>query len=83
MSHQVGIETRKDEGKRLLGISRHHNRWKDNIQIYFKATGCEGLNCTELVQYRVQWRDFLNTIMNFLVQQRARNVPMLDCVPWC
>lgn len=51
--------------------------------MYFKACGCEGVKCNMLVQYKVHWREFLDTLINFLILQKARRVPLLDCVQLC
>jgi hypothetical protein len=45
----------RPEGKRPLRRPRH--RWEDYMKI-------DGANWIRLVQDRVQWRAFLNTIMN-------------------
>jgi hypothetical protein len=42
----------KHEGKRPLGKSRH--RWKDNISMYLRETGWEGVDL-HLAQNRDQW----------------------------
>jgi hypothetical protein len=41
----------KSEWKRPVGRRRY--RWKDNVKIYFKGTGCEGVDWIHLVQKRV------------------------------
>jgi hypothetical protein len=55
----------RPEGKRPLGRSRH--RWEDNIKIDLREIGIDGANWIRLAQDRVQWRAFVNTIMNFRV----------------
>jgi hypothetical protein len=42
----------KPEGKRPHGRSRH--RWEDNIRIYYKEIGWEGVNWMHLAQNRDQ-----------------------------
>jgi hypothetical protein len=49
------------EGKRPLGKSR--SRWEENIVIDLTDIGWEGVDCTQLAQ----WRDLLNTVMNYQV----------------
>jgi hypothetical protein len=60
----------KPERRRPLG--RHRRRWEDNIKMDLRETGIDGANWIQLVQYRVQWRAFVNTIMNHRVQQESR-----------
>jgi hypothetical protein len=42
---------RKHNLKRSVGKARH--RWKDNIKMYSKDTGCEGVDSIQLAQDRV------------------------------
>jgi hypothetical protein len=53
------------EGKRPL--RRHRRRWKDNIKMDLREIGIDGANWIRLNQDRVQWRAFVNTIMNLRV----------------
>jgi len=55
----------KPEGKRPLGRSRR--RWEDNIKLDLKQMGINGRNLIQQAQDRVQWRAFLNTVMNLRV----------------
>jgi hypothetical protein len=55
----------RPEGKRSLGIPRH--RWEDNIKMDLREGGIDGTNWSRLAQDRVQWRPFVNTIMNLWV----------------
>jgi hypothetical protein len=50
------------EGKRTLG--RPRRRWEDNIKMNLRETGIDGANWIRLAQDRVQWRAFVNTVMN-------------------
>jgi transcription termination factor 2 len=59
------VLVRRPEGKRLLG--RPRRRWKDNIKMDLRETGIHGANWIRLAQYRVQWRAFVNTVMNLQV----------------
>jgi hypothetical protein len=52
-------------GKRPL--IRPRRRWEDNIKMFFRGIGINGANWIRLAQDRVQWRDFVNTIMNLRV----------------
>jgi hypothetical protein len=55
----------RPEVKRPLGRSRR--RWEDNIKMDLRETGIDGANWIQLTQDRVQWRSFVNTVMNFQV----------------
>jgi hypothetical protein len=55
----------RPEGKRLLG--RPRRRWEDNIKLYLREIGFDGANWIQLTQDRVQWRAFVNTVMNLQV----------------
>jgi transposase len=55
----------RPEGKRPLG--RPRCRWEDNIKLGLKDIGIDGANWIQLAEDRVQWRTFLNTVMNFRV----------------
>jgi hypothetical protein len=55
----------RPEGKRPLGRPRH--RWKDNIKMDVREIEIDGANWIQLAQDRVQWRTFLNTVMNLKI----------------
>jgi hypothetical protein len=55
----------RSEGKRPLG--RPRRRWKDNVKLNLKEIGIDGANWIQLAQDRVQWRAFINTVMNLRV----------------
>jgi hypothetical protein len=55
----------RPEGKRPLG--RRRRRWEDNIKMELRKTGIDVANWIPLVHDRVQWRAFVNTVMNFRV----------------
>jgi hypothetical protein len=52
----------KPEDKRPLG--RPKRRWEDNIKMGLGEIGIDGTNWIQLAQDRVQWRAFVNTVMN-------------------
>jgi hypothetical protein len=52
-------------GKRPLGSPRR--RWEDNIKMNLREMGMDGANWIRLAQDRVQWRVFVNTLMNLQV----------------
>jgi hypothetical protein len=56
---------RRPEGKRSLG--RPRRRWEDNIKMDLREIGIDGANWFQLARDRVQWRAFVNTIMNLRV----------------
>jgi hypothetical protein len=55
----------RPEGKRPLG--RPRRRWDSNIKMDLRAIIIDGSNWIRLAQDRVQWRAFVNTIMNLRV----------------
>jgi hypothetical protein len=55
----------KLEGKRSLG--RTICRWVDNIKIYLREIGWNGMDWIHLAQDRDKWRALVNTIINFRV----------------
>jgi hypothetical protein len=55
----------KPEGKRPL--VRPRRRWVDNIKIYLRDTGWDGVDWNDMAQDREQWKDFVNTVLNFRV----------------
>jgi hypothetical protein len=55
----------RPEYKRPLG--RLRCKWEDNINMDFREIGIDGANWIQLTQDRVQWRAFVNTIMNLRV----------------
>jgi hypothetical protein len=55
----------RPEGKRPL--ERPRRRWEYNIKIYLGEVGIDGANWIRLAQDRVQWRAFVNTVMNLRV----------------
>jgi hypothetical protein len=55
----------RPEGKRPLG--RPRRRWEDNVKLDLMAIGIDGANWIRLAQDRVQWRAFVNTVMNVWV----------------
>jgi hypothetical protein len=55
----------RPEGKRPLG--RLRRRWEDNIMVDLREIGIYGASWIRLAQDRVQWRAFVNTVMNLRV----------------
>jgi hypothetical protein len=55
----------RPEGKRPLG--RPKSRWEDNIKLDLREIEIDGANWIRLAQDRVQWRAFVNTVMNLRV----------------
>jgi hypothetical protein len=55
----------RPEGKRPLG--RPRRRWEDNIKTDLKEIGIDGANWISLAKDRVQWRAFVNTVINLRV----------------
>jgi hypothetical protein len=55
----------RPESKRPLG--RPRRRWEDNTKQYLREIGIDGMKWVWLAQDRVQWWDFVNTVMNLRV----------------
>jgi hypothetical protein len=52
----------RPEGKRPLGRPRY--TWEDNIKMDLREIGIDGANWILLVQDKVHWWAFVNTVMN-------------------
>jgi hypothetical protein len=55
----------KPERKRPLG--RPRRMWVDNIKIYLREVGWDGMVWIDLAQDRDQWMALVNTVMNLRV----------------
>jgi hypothetical protein len=55
----------RPEGKRPL--ERPRFRWEDNIMMDLREIGIDGAKWIRLVQNRVQWRAFVNTVTNLRI----------------
>jgi transcription termination factor 2 len=53
------------EGKRPL--ARPRRRWEDNIKMDLRERGIDWANWIQLAQDSVNWRAFVNTVMNLRV----------------
>jgi hypothetical protein len=60
----------RPECKRSLGRPRHI--WEDNIRLDLREIGVDGENWIRLAQDRVQWRVFVNTVINLRVPYESR-----------
>jgi hypothetical protein len=60
----------RPEGKRPLG--RQRRRWEDNIEMDLGEIGIDGANWIRLAQDRVQWRAFVNMVINFGSHKKIR-----------
>jgi hypothetical protein len=52
----------RPEGKRPLG--RPRRRWEYNIKLDLRDIGIDGANWIQMAQDKVQWRIFVNMVMN-------------------
>jgi hypothetical protein len=59
------VSVGRPEGRRPLG--RPKRRWEDNIKLGLREIGIDVVNWIRLAQDRVQWWDFVNTMMNLRV----------------
>jgi hypothetical protein len=50
-----------------LWLGRPRRRWEDNIKLDLREIRIDGANWIRLAQDRVQWRAFVNTVMNLRV----------------
>jgi hypothetical protein len=57
--------------KRPLRRLRH--RWEDNIRMYLRETGWEGMDWIHLAQNRGQWQALVNMVMNLQVPSKVGN----------
>jgi hypothetical protein len=57
--------------KRPLG--RRKRRREDNIKVDLREIGIDGANWIQLAQDRVQWRAFVNTVVNLRVPYRKQD----------
>jgi hypothetical protein len=57
----------RSEGERPLGIPIPRRRWEDNIKMGLREIRIDGANWIQLAHDKVQWRAFVNTMMNFRV----------------
>jgi hypothetical protein len=55
----------KPEGNMPLG--RPRRRWVDNIKIYLREIGWDGMGWIDLTQDSDQWKALVNTVMNLRV----------------
>jgi hypothetical protein len=55
----------RPEGKKPLGRPWH--RWEDNIKMDLREIRIDVANWIQLAQDRVQWRAFVNSVMNLRV----------------
>jgi hypothetical protein len=60
-----GVFVVRPEGKRSL--RRPRRRWEDNIKMDFRVIGIYGAKWIRPARDRVQWRAFVNTLMNLRV----------------
>jgi hypothetical protein len=52
---------------KVRALGRTRRRWEDNIKMDLREIGIDGENWIRLAQDRVQWRSFVNTMMNLRV----------------
>jgi hypothetical protein len=64
------VLVRRPEGKRPQGRSR--SRWEDNIKLDVREIRIDRANWIQLAQDRVQWRTFVNTVMNLRGHKESR-----------
>jgi len=65
MRNAYKILVGKPEGKRSL--VRPRRRWEDNIIMYLRGTGWEGVDWMHLAQDRDKWRTLVDIVMKLRV----------------
>jgi hypothetical protein len=55
----------KPERRKLLG--RLRRRWVDNIKMYLREVGWDGMDWIHVAQDRNQWWALVNTVMNLRI----------------
>jgi hypothetical protein len=67
----AGHVARMGEGRDVYRVlvgrpegKRPRRRWEGNIKLDLREIGIDGANWIRLAQDRVQWRAFVNTVMN-------------------
>jgi hypothetical protein len=53
--------------KRKRPLARPRHTWEDNIKMGLREIRIDGVNWIQLAQGSVQWRAFVNTVMNLWV----------------
>jgi hypothetical protein len=71
MRNAYKILVGKPERRRPLG--RPIRRWDDNIKMNLREIGLKGVDWIHLAQHKDRWWDFVNTVINIRVPQKARN----------
>jgi hypothetical protein len=71
MRNAYKILVGKPEGKRPFGTLRR--RLEDNIKMYLREIGLEGVDWIHLAQKRNRWRALVNTAMNLRFTCKARD----------
>jgi hypothetical protein len=54
-------------GPKVRQLGRPRHRWEDNIKMDLREIRIDGVNRIHLAQDRVQWRAFVNMVMNLWV----------------
>lgn len=67
------ILVQKREGNGPLALANSRPRWEDNIKTKLAKVEWKGVDSTQLVQYRVTWRAFVNTVMTLRVPYNGGN----------
>jgi hypothetical protein len=83
LKNAYNILVGKPEGNRPLG--RPRSMWEDNIRIYLREIGWEGVVWIHIAQDKDQWRDLVNTAMNLRFHKKRENFltsRVKGCDPW-
>jgi hypothetical protein len=63
--YTMWMRTSNPERKRPLG--RPRRRWLENINIYLREIGFDGMDWINLAQDRDQWRALVNAVVNLRI----------------
>jgi hypothetical protein len=66
------VLVRRPESKRPLG--RPKRRREDNIKVDLREIGIDGTNWIRLAQNRIQWRAFVNTVMDLRIPLKNQDI---------
>jgi hypothetical protein len=50
-----------------IPLGRPRRRWENNIKLDLREVGIDGAHWIQLAQDRIQWRTFVNTVMNLRI----------------
>jgi hypothetical protein len=64
VGHVACIQEGRERCLQGFGWEARRRGWEDNMKMDLREIGIDGVNWIGLAQDRVQWRAFVNTVMN-------------------